>query len=107
MKLTKKTVIIFFLSIHILCTPLFAQESQRKGEDIYKSYCATCHISGVANAPKAFNAEDWAKRSSNIDELVASTKKGLNVMPPKGLCADCTDQEFKAVIEYMKTVKTE
>ena len=31
----------------------------------------------------------------------AICKNGLNAMPPKGMCFDCTDDEYKALIEYM------
>jgi len=33
--------------------------------------------------------------------LVASVEKGLNAMPPKGMCFDCSADEYKALIEYM------
>jgi cytochrome c5 len=25
----------------------------------------------------------------------------MNAMPPKGMCFDCTDEEYQALIEYM------
>jgi cytochrome c5 len=36
-----------------------------------------------------------------MDALVASVNTGLNAMPPKGMCFDCTDDDYKALIEYM------
>ena len=25
----------------------------------------------------------------------------MNAMPPKGMCYDCSDEDYKAMIEYM------
>ncbi|MGB5729137.1 MAG: c-type cytochrome [Thiogranum sp.] len=33
--------------------------------------------------------------------MLATAVSGLNAMPPKGTCADCSDEELKAAIEYM------
>jgi cytochrome c5 len=62
-----------------------------------------CHRDGVAGAPKFRNAEEWGLRSSkkNIEALTASAIKGLNAMPAKGTCQDCSDADIKAAIQYM------
>lgn len=77
----------------------------RKAEQIYNSYCATCHATGVANAPKINDVATWKARAKSIDELVASSKKGINAMPAMGLCADCTDAELKSTIIFMMSEK--
>ena len=70
----------------------------------YQSSCFACHVSGAAGAPKTGDAEAWKPRlEKGMDVLIASVKNGLNGMPPTGLCADCTDDELKALIEYMAT----
>ncbi|MFT6915505.1 MAG: cytochrome c5 [Motiliproteus sp.] len=72
------------------------------GEATYNQTCVTCHAAGVAGAPKAHNADDWAPRLTvGIDALVASAIAGKGAMPPKGLCMACTDAELKAAIEFM------
>lgn len=38
-----------------------------------------------------------------MDALVASVKSGLNAMPPKGMCFDCTDEDYVALITYMSS----
>jgi cytochrome c5 len=74
--------------------------------DRYNKTCVACHASGAAGAPKFGNAADWAPRlAKGSDKLLVSTKNGLNAMPPKGLCMDCSDAEFKALIQYMSTGK--
>ena len=75
----------------------------RSSQAIYEQFCTVCHQSGLAGAPKFRDAKDWAPRLSTkkIDGLLASALKGLNAMPPKGTCQDCSDAEIKSAIEYM------
>jgi cytochrome c5 len=39
--------------------------------------------------------------AKGMPALVASVKKGLNAMPPTGMCSTCTDEEYTALIEFM------
>lgn len=73
------------------------------GQETYDKYCFVCHKTGLAGAPKFHNAADWKPHIANktIDQLVASATKGVNAMPPKGTCADCTDAQLKEAIQYM------
>jgi cytochrome c5 len=74
----------------------------RSGEEIYKTFCTACHSIGVAGAPKFGNAADWAPRiSKGLDTIVASAIKGINAMPARGTCANCTDDEIAATVAYM------
>ncbi len=68
----------------------------------YKQTCSICHGMGVAGAPKAFDAAAWAPRiETGMDKMVASVNNGKGAMPPKGLCNDCTDDQYKALIKHM------
>ena len=68
----------------------------------YNKSCAVCHANGAANAPKTGDAAAWAPRlEKGMPALVASVSAGMNAMPPKGMCFDCTDEEYQALIEYM------
>ena len=83
-----------------LSTPLFAAD--QAVVDRYNKSCAICHGSGVANAPRFGDAAQWQPRlAKGNDALVASVKNGLNAMPPKGMCMDCSDADYKALIDYM------
>ena len=74
--------------------------------DRYNKSCTFCHAAGVSNAPKAFDAEAWKPRlAKGMDKLVISVKNGFNAMPPKGMCNDCSDADYKALITYMSTPK--
>ncbi|OUS27344.1 hypothetical protein A9Q99_15135 [Gammaproteobacteria bacterium 45_16_T64] len=68
----------------------------------YGTTCVACHSTGAAGAPKTGDAAAWAPRYTNgVDALVASAKAGKGAMPPMGLCADCSDDELKALINFM------
>lgn len=88
-------------------TPSTAQpiesNSKKPGEEIYKTYCSTCHQSGLAGAPKFQDKNDWAPRLKAKDRasLTASAIKGLNAMPAKGTCSTCSDQDIQEAIQYM------
>ncbi len=70
--------------------------------DRYNKTCAVCHASGAAGAPKTHNAAEWAPRmAKGMDALLVSVNNGLNAMPPKGMCFDCNNDQFKALIEFM------
>jgi cytochrome c5 len=70
--------------------------------DRYNKACVVCHASGAANAPKTGVAADWEPRlAKGMDALVQSVDKGMGAMPPKGMCFDCTADDYKALIEYM------
>jgi len=75
-------------------------------EDRYNKTCVVCHAAGAAGAPKTGDAAEWEPRmAKGMDALVQSVDKGMNAMPPKGMCFDCSDADFKALIEYMAAPK--
>ena len=68
----------------------------------YDKSCKVCHAAGAAGAPKTGDAAAWEPRmAKGMDAMVASVNKGLNAMPPKGMCFDCSDEDYAALIEYM------
>ena len=77
--------------------------ADRTPEELYPTRCATCHNAGLLNAPNAHDAAAWKPRfdAKGIDGLVQSATNGLNAMPPRAMCPDCTPGEYKALIEFM------
>ncbi|MAK92447.1 MAG: cytochrome c5 family protein [Oceanospirillaceae bacterium] len=72
----------------------------------YQQACGVCHGMGVAGAPKAFDKAAWEPRlAKGMDTLVTSVTNGLNAMPPRGMCMDCTAEQYKELITYMSTPK--
>lgn len=71
------------------------------GAMIYQNVCFACHATGAANAPK-LEATAWTDRmEKGVDGLVTSAINGLGAMPPKGGRPDLTDEQMKAVVEFM------
>ena len=72
-------------------------------ESNFNKSCATCHNSGVAGAPKYADAVAWAPRiEKGMDILYASTINGLPpAMPQKGMCFSCSDDDLRALVDYM------
>lgn len=72
-------------------------------ESNFNKSCATCHNAGVAGAPKFADAAAWAPRvEKGMDALYASTINGLPpAMPQKGMCFSCSDDELRALVDYM------
>ena len=74
-------------------------------ESNFNKSCAACHNSGVAGAPKYADALAWAPRiEKGMDVLYASTINGLPpAMPQKGMCYSCSDDDLRALVDYMVT----
>ncbi len=81
-------------------------DAEAKVEELYRKSCAVCHAAGAAGAPKTGAAADWESRmAKGMDTLVASVQNGLNAMPPKGMCFDCSAEDYRVLIEYMAKSK--
>jgi len=72
-------------------------------ETVYNTYCVGCHASGVGNAPIVGDADSWAPRiEKGLDALYASGINGFGtLMPPKGTCASCSEEDIQATVDYM------
>src|SRR5699024_6462644 len=81
-----------------------AASSGRSGEQIVTSHCAVCHATGLLDAPKTGETAVWQERADakgGLEGLLATSISGINAMPPKGTCSDCTDEELMAAIKSM------
>lgn len=79
-----------------------APVAARTADAIYTASCAACHDSGVAGAPKTGDKAAWKARiAQGNDKLLEHAIKGLNAMPARGGCSDCSDDDMKKVVDYM------
>ena len=82
--------------------PVAAASGTDKIAAIYTASCAACHISGAAGAPKQGDKAAWVPRIKNGNAaLYTSAIKGKNAMPAKGGNASLSDDDVKAVVDYM------
>lgn len=104
MKKTLQLIALFGCMLPGFYTTALANEPPAK----YQSSCFACHGTGAAGAPKTGDTKAWASRIAQGKEaMLTSVKKGKGAMPPGGLCADCSDEEHVALIEYMAQQKFE
>jgi len=74
----------------------------RTGEQIYQAACIACHGSGVLDAPKPGDAAMWKPRlAQGMDVLQKHAIDGIRAMPPRGTCADCSDDDILNAIKFM------
>src|SRR5579871_6778564 len=74
------------------------------GQQTYERYCAGCHETGTANAPRRNNTEFWKKRLQAVGSpsaLVHPVIQGKGAMPPKGGCFDCTEDMLRHSVNYL------
>tara|TARA_B100000131_G_scaffold186109_1_gene179148 strand:+ start:2249 stop:2653 length:405 start_codon:yes stop_codon:yes gene_type:complete len=72
-------------------------------EENYNKSCATCHIAGVAGAPKLGDGPAWEPRvAKGMETLYNSVINGLPpAMPAKGMCFSCSDDDLRDLVDYM------
>jgi len=86
----------------------FAQSAQPADDSIagiYNRTCRNCHVVSGVGAPLTGHAEAWAPRLAERGRqgLLQSTKLGYRFMPARGLCTDCSDEDYLALIDFMMT----
>lgn len=78
---------------------------QRDGVTIYLLVCASCHDRNVPGVPQLANRADWTERlQKDLHTLYRNTLTGYNAMPEKGLCEDCTNEELKRAVVFMRNM---
>jgi len=76
------------------------------GKVIYDKSCIACHMTGVAGAAALTDKARWdVIATKDIKVLHKQSIDGYQgdygVMPAKGTCVDCTDQDMFDAIGYM------
>lgn len=71
------------------------------GEMIYNNVCLACHATDALGAPQPGSAEMALRAENGMDALLQNALNGLNTMPARGGRPDLSDEQVKAVIEFM------
>lgn len=88
-----------FISL-IAVAPLVMADEVIEGK--YNRSCKMCHEAGLMEAPKTGDKEAWAPRLAQGDDvLLKHTMEGFKLMPAKGLCQDCTEDDYRKLIDKM------
>lgn len=69
----------------------------------YNDACAACHDSGALGAIKKGDSAKWQQliEQKGMPALIQSVKGGMIQMPAGGLCDNCSDQDYRKLIDYM------
>jgi cytochrome c5 len=65
--------------------------------------CAMCHNTGMAGAPRRDDSAHWEARlaDAGFDTLLTNAINGVNAMPPRGMCATCSDDNLAELVRYL------
>lgn len=71
---------------------------KNEGALIVQHFCSNCHAKKPLiqlGAPRIGITSDWEPRiKQGIDKLLQHTDEGINAMPARGGCFECTDQQL-------------
>lgn len=75
----------------------------RTGQQVYDYACKTCHDRTTQGAPLPNDDVEWGMRAiKGMEVLMKHVKEGYReLMPEKGGCRNCSDEELRAGILYM------
>ena len=98
------TLLLMLALPFVFSTNVFADNMQ--GQGVYMNFCAPCHASGVAGAPKTGDKAAWQDRINKGEEAMAALAikgfQGSNgFMPAKGGNSALTDEEVTSATTYM------
>ncbi|WP_219097265.1 cytochrome c5 family protein [Pseudomonas sp. UMAB-40] len=69
---------------------------------VYDNSCKLCHANPAAGAPLTGDQKAWEPRvQQGADTLLDHAINGYNGMPPMGMCMQCSQEEFLALIAFM------
>jgi cytochrome c5 len=74
-------------------------------EQIYKHFCVNCHQPKPLlplGAPTIGDKKAWEKRLTHgLAPLLKRTQEGVGLMPARGGCFECSDEQLEMVVNYM------
>jgi cytochrome c5 len=81
------------------------KNDEHAAEKIYQQFCANCHAKHPLiplGAPRIGDKSQWLQRLSHGEaEVIKHSLNGVGLMPARGGCFECSDEQIKMVINYM------
>ena len=98
-------LIMLLVLLPLIATPATAADAG-KGQGVYMNFCAPCHATGVAGAPKVGDKTAWAPQIAHGEKhMVERAIKGFQgtkgFMPPRGGNPALSDSEVANAVAYM------
>ena len=87
----------------ILSTAMISNAGAADIATTYTDSCAACHDNGALNAIRKGDSAKWQQliKQKGMPALINSVKSGMIQMPAGGLCGDCSNDDYRKLIEYM------
>ncbi len=94
--------LILALSGVLVFSSADAMAEGRSGEEVVSTTCFACHLSGVLEAPKLGNKEDWAPRIEKGHAILLDhALNGFQAMPARGGNPQFSDEEIRGAVAHM------
>lgn len=81
------------------------KKDPRATQKIYKHFCANCHNPQPLlplGAPQIGDESAWKKRlEPGFENLLTNTLNGKGLMPARGGCFECSDEQLEMIVKYM------
>ena len=102
----KKYISLISVVDFVLVTAPAVFADAAKGQGVYMNFCASCHASGIAGAPKVGDKPGWAERSAKgteaiIQNAINGYQGKAGYMPARGGNSALTDEEVSSAVLYM------
>ncbi|MGQ8338369.1 PQQ-dependent sugar dehydrogenase [Sunxiuqinia sp. A32] len=94
--------ILFFLLVVVICNT-GCSSTEKKGEQLYTTYCAGCHGAGMegTNAGPALYHPDW-KHGSSLEEIEQSIANGIQGTTMIGWDKVLNEEQIRDLANYIK-----
>jgi len=81
--------------------PLCGAQATQEPEAVYNRVCGACHSGQLPMAPERGDQAAWTPRLAKGMETLVHVTQGFKAMPPRGLCMDCSAEDYQAIILWM------
>lgn len=79
-----------------------AAASEFDAAGAYQMSCNACHGTGAAGAPMLGDSGAWETRmEKGMEALMSNVINGVGAMPARGICMTCSDDDLRAIVNYM------
>ncbi|MFJ3486721.1 c-type cytochrome [Pseudomonas sp. NPDC090202] len=91
-----------WLLIAVVFAPFISVQATQNPEAVYNRTCVACHEGQLPTAPRRGDRTAWAPRlAQGMQTLEEHVTQGFRAMPPRGLCKECSSEDYRAVIRWM------
>ncbi|KAF1070099.1 MAG: Cytochrome c5 [Pseudomonas citronellolis] len=90
------------LFLAIAATLINGVQAAQDPQTVFDRACGACHAGQLPMAPEKGDTAAWKPRlEKGLGTLVQHVTDGYKAMPPRGLCTQCSAEDYRAVIQWM------